>query len=40
MLGKLIVGCMRWAAPSIFAKLNKNLIMLIAKLIVFVNPFV
>ena len=39
-LGELVVSSMSWATTSIFAKLNKNLIMLIAKLVVFIDPLV
>lgn len=40
MLGKLVVGSMSWATASIFAKFIKDLIVLAAKLVILIHPFV
>ena len=40
MLSELVVGGMSWATASIFAKFIKNLIMLAAKLVILIHPFV
>ena len=39
-LGKLIVSSMSWATASIFAKFIEDLIVLVAKFVIFIHPFV